>query len=89
MVVCPDPAVIAAARGALARGSRVDEVAERLGLLPRTLRRRFAAQVVSQPEAVRPGAAVLAAGGPRSSTDGPRWTGLTRPSGTAIATRRS
>jgi len=47
--VCPDPAVIAAAR-ALARGSRVDEVAERLGLLPRTLRRRFAAQVGLSPK---------------------------------------
>ena len=47
--VCPDPAVIAAAR-ALARGSRVDEVAERLGLLPRTVRRRFAAQVGLSPK---------------------------------------
>ena len=46
---CPDLAVIAAAR-ALARGSRVDEVAERLGLLPRTLRRRFAAQVGLSPK---------------------------------------
>ncbi len=46
---CPDPAVVAAA-GALARGSRVAEVAERLGLLPRTLRRRFAAQVGLSPK---------------------------------------
>jgi transcriptional regulator GlxA family with amidase domain len=46
---CPDPAVIAAAR-ALARGSGVGEVAERLGLLPRTLRRRFAAQVGLSPK---------------------------------------
>jgi AraC-like DNA-binding protein len=46
---CPDPAVVAAA-GALARGSRVAEVAERLGLLPRTLRRRFAAQVGLTPK---------------------------------------
>jgi AraC-like DNA-binding protein len=38
----PDPAVVAAA-GALARGLRVGEVCERLGLLPRTLRRRFTA----------------------------------------------
>jgi AraC-like DNA-binding protein len=46
---CPNPAVIAAAR-ALARGSGVGEVAERLGLLPRTLRRRFAAQVGLSPK---------------------------------------
>jgi len=46
---CPDPAVIAAAR-ALARGSGVGEIAERLGLLPRTLRRRFAAQVGLSPK---------------------------------------
>jgi AraC-like DNA-binding protein len=46
---CPDPAVVAAA-GALARGSRVAEVAERLGLLPRTLRRRFAAHVGLSPK---------------------------------------
>jgi len=45
----PDPAVIAAAR-ALARGSRVGEVSDRLGLLPRTLRRRFAAQVGLTPK---------------------------------------
>jgi AraC-like DNA-binding protein len=45
----PDPAVIAAA-GALARGSRVTEVADRLGLLPRTLRRRFTAQVGLTPK---------------------------------------
>jgi len=46
---CPDPAVVAAA-GALARGTRVDEVSDRLGLLPRTLRRRFAAQVGLTPK---------------------------------------
>jgi len=46
---CPDPAVIAAAR-ALARGSGVGEVAERLGLLPRTLQRRFAAHVGLSPK---------------------------------------
>jgi AraC-like DNA-binding protein len=45
----PDPAVVAAA-GALARGSRVAEVADRLGLLPRTLRRRFTAQVGLTPK---------------------------------------
>jgi AraC-like DNA-binding protein len=45
----PDPAVIAAAR-ALAQGSRVDEVSDRLGLLPRTLRRRFTAQVGLTPK---------------------------------------
>ena len=45
----PDPAVIAAA-GALARGSRVAEVADRLGLLPRTLRRRFTARVGLTPK---------------------------------------
>lgn len=46
---CPDPAVVAAA-GALARGSRVDAVADRLGLLRRTLRRRFTAQVGLTPK---------------------------------------
>jgi AraC-like DNA-binding protein len=45
----PDLAVIAAAR-ALAWGSRVGEVSDRLGLLPRTLRRRFAAQVGLTPK---------------------------------------
>jgi AraC-like DNA-binding protein len=40
----PDPAVLAAA-AALARGARVTQAAEDLGLLPRTLRRRFAAEV--------------------------------------------
>jgi AraC-like DNA-binding protein len=45
----PDPAVVAAA-GALARGMRVDEVSDRIGLLPRTLRRRFAAQVGLSPK---------------------------------------
>ena len=47
--VLPKEVGTAAAR-ALARGSRVDEVAERLGLLPRTLRRRFAAQVGLSPK---------------------------------------
>jgi AraC-like DNA-binding protein len=45
----PDPAVIAAAR-ALGRGVAVGEVADRLGLLPRTLRRRFTAQVGLTPK---------------------------------------
>jgi transcriptional regulator GlxA family with amidase domain len=45
----PDPAVIAAA-GALARGTAVGEVADRVGLLPRTLRRRFTAQVGLTPK---------------------------------------
>jgi AraC-like DNA-binding protein len=45
----PDPSVVAAA-GALERGSRVAEVADRLGLLPRTLRRRFTAQVGLTPK---------------------------------------
>ena len=45
----PDPAVIAAA-GALDRGMAVGEVADRLGLLPRTLRRRFTAQVGLTPK---------------------------------------
>jgi AraC-like DNA-binding protein len=45
----PDPAVIAAA-GALNRGVAVGEVADRLGLLPRTLRRRFSAQVGLTPK---------------------------------------
>lgn len=45
----PDPAVLAAA-GALSRGVRVGEVAGDLGLLPRTLRRRFTAQVGLTPK---------------------------------------
>jgi AraC-like DNA-binding protein len=49
MVSGPDPAMVAAA-GALARGSRVAEVSERLGLLPRTLRRRFTAHVGLTPK---------------------------------------
>jgi AraC-like DNA-binding protein len=44
-----DPAVIAAA-GALSRGAPVGEVADGLGLLPRTLRRRFTAQVGLTPK---------------------------------------
>jgi AraC-like DNA-binding protein len=45
----PDPSVVAAA-GALDRGVAVGEVADRLGLLPRTLRRRFTAQVGLTPK---------------------------------------
>jgi AraC-like DNA-binding protein len=45
----PDPAVTAAA-GALARGMAVGEVADLVGLLPRTLRRRFSAQVGLTPK---------------------------------------
>jgi AraC-like DNA-binding protein len=45
----PDPAVIAAA-AELARGTAVSEVADRVGLLPRTLRRRFTAQVGLTPK---------------------------------------
>jgi AraC-like DNA-binding protein len=44
-----DPAVTAAAR-ALSRGIAVSEVARDLGLLPRTLRRRFTAQVGLTPK---------------------------------------
>jgi AraC-like DNA-binding protein len=44
-----DPAVAAAA-GALSRGVAVGKVAEALGLLPRTLRRRFTAQVGLTPK---------------------------------------
>jgi AraC-like DNA-binding protein len=44
-----DPAVVPAAR-ALSRGVRVGEVAADLGLLPRTLRRRFTAQVGLTPK---------------------------------------
>ena len=57
----PDPAVAAAA-GALARGMAVGEVADRVGLLPRTLRRRFTAQVGLTPEALRPDPAAQARG---------------------------
>ncbi|MGH3257252.1 MAG: helix-turn-helix domain-containing protein [Streptosporangiaceae bacterium] len=45
----PDPAVTAAAC-ALSRGVPVSEVADDLGLLPRTLRRRFTAQVGLTPK---------------------------------------
>jgi AraC-like DNA-binding protein len=45
----PDPAVVAAAR-ALSRGVPVAEVASDLGMLPRTLRRRFTAQVGLTPK---------------------------------------
>jgi AraC-like DNA-binding protein len=45
----PDPAVIAAAR-ALSRGVPVGEVSLALGLLPRTLRRRFTARVGLTPK---------------------------------------
>jgi AraC-like DNA-binding protein len=48
-VLGPDPAVIAAA-GGLSRGIPVGEVARDLGLLPRTLRRRFTAQVGLTPK---------------------------------------
>jgi hypothetical protein len=57
----PDPA-IAAAACALSRGVPVGEVADSLGLLPRTLRRRFTAEVGLTPEALRPGAAAAASG---------------------------
>jgi AraC-like DNA-binding protein len=57
----PDPTVVAAARalsrgvqvgeaGALSRGGRVGEMAADLGLLPRTLRRRFTAAVGLTPK---------------------------------------
>ena len=45
----PDPAVIAAAR-ALASGLPVRDAAERAGLLPRTLHRRFTAQIGLTPK---------------------------------------
>jgi AraC-like DNA-binding protein len=45
----PDPGLTAAAR-ALSRGTPVGEVAADLGLLPRTLRRRFTAQVGLTPK---------------------------------------
>jgi AraC-like DNA-binding protein len=48
-VLPPDPAVVAAA-AALSRGVRVGEVSRALGLLPRTLRRRFTAQVGLTPK---------------------------------------
>jgi AraC-like DNA-binding protein len=48
-VLGSDPAVIAAAR-ALSRGVPVGEVASDLGMLPRTLRRRFTAQVGLPPK---------------------------------------
>lgn len=47
--LAPDPAVIAAA-GLLSRGVSVAEVSRDLGLLPRTLRRRFTAQVGLTPK---------------------------------------
>jgi AraC-like DNA-binding protein len=47
--LAPDRAVIAAA-GALSRGVKVGQVADDLGLLPRTLRRRFTAQVGLTPK---------------------------------------
>jgi AraC-like DNA-binding protein len=45
----PDPAIIAAAR-TLSGGASVAEAADALGLLPRTLRRRFTAQVGLTPK---------------------------------------
>jgi AraC-like DNA-binding protein len=48
-VLGPDAAVMAGA-GALSRGVRVGEVSDGLGLLPRTLRRRFTAQVGLTPK---------------------------------------
>ena len=48
-VLGPDPTVIAAA-GALSRGIPVGAVARDLGLLPRTLRRRFTRQVGLTPK---------------------------------------
>jgi AraC-like DNA-binding protein len=47
--LAPDPAVIAAAR-ALSRGIAVGQVSRDLGMLPRTLRRRFTAQVGLTPK---------------------------------------
>jgi AraC-like DNA-binding protein len=47
--LAPDPAVIAAG-GLLSRGVSVAEVSHDLGLLPRTLRRRFTAQVGLAPK---------------------------------------
>ncbi len=47
--LAPDPAVIAAAR-ALSRGIGVGEVSRDLGMAPRTLRRRFTAQVGLTPK---------------------------------------
>ena len=48
-LMAPDPMVIAAG-GALSAGVRVGEVADLLGVLPRTLRRRFTAQVGLTPK---------------------------------------
>jgi methylphosphotriester-DNA--protein-cysteine methyltransferase len=48
-VLGPDPAVIAAA-GGLSRGVPAGEISRDLGLLPRTLRRRFTAQVGLTPK---------------------------------------
>jgi AraC-like DNA-binding protein len=48
-ILAPDRAVIAAA-GALSRGAGVGQVCDALGLLPRTLRRRFTAQVGLAPK---------------------------------------
>jgi AraC-like DNA-binding protein len=47
--LAPDPVVLAAA-GALSRGVAVGSVAQTLGLLPRTLRRRFTAHVGLTPK---------------------------------------
>jgi AraC-like DNA-binding protein len=47
--LAPDPVVVAAGR-ALSAGVPVGEVAETLGVLPRTLRRRFTAQVGLTPK---------------------------------------
>lgn len=44
-----DPAIVAAARD-LSRRARVGEVARDLGLLPRTMRRRFAAEIGLTPK---------------------------------------
>jgi len=48
-LLAPDPMVVAAG-GALSAGVPVGEVAEALGVLPRTLRRRFTAQVGLTPK---------------------------------------
>ncbi|MGH3232074.1 MAG: helix-turn-helix transcriptional regulator [Streptosporangiaceae bacterium] len=48
-ILVPDPAVVAAA-AALSRGVPVGEVSRALGLLPRTLRRRFTAHVGLTPK---------------------------------------
>jgi AraC-like DNA-binding protein len=49
LTAIPDPAVVAAA-GALSAGAAVGEVAKGLGMLPRTLRRRFAVHVGLTPK---------------------------------------